>query len=82
MSMSMKSLLKNFCLVGVTSLASMSTAWANNVQVALEGSLLKVIGDNLANDIVISQNVAGDIAVTGRNGTTVNGRSSFRQRRC
>lgn len=76
--MSMKNLLKNVCLAGVASLASMGTAWANNVQVALEGSLLKVIGDNLGNDFVISQNIAGDITVTGRNGTTVNGRPSFR----
>ncbi len=76
--MSMKNLFKNFCFVGVASMATLSTAWANNVQVALEGSLLKVVGDNLANDIVIAQNIAGDITVTGRNGTTVNGRPSFR----
>lgn len=76
--MSMKNLFKNFCFVGVASMATLSTAWANNVQVALEGSLLKVVGDNLSNDIVIAQNIAGDITVTGRNGTTVNGRPSFR----
>ncbi len=47
-------------------------ASANNVQVALEGSLLKVFGDSDANDITIVQSPNQDIVIRGRNGTTVN----------
>ncbi len=46
---------------------------AGNVSVALEGSLLKVNGDNLANEVTIAQNVAGTIVVRGLNGTSING---------
>ena len=76
--MSMKNLLRSFMCFGVASLVCGGTAWANDVQVALEGSLLKVTGDNFANDITIVQNLAGDITITGRNGTTVNRRPSVR----
>lgn len=51
---------------------------ANNVQVTLEGSLVTIFGDNAANSILISQSATGDFVVTGRTGTTVNGRPSVR----
>lgn len=51
---------------------------AGDVSVALEGSLLKVRGDNLDNKVEISRTGAGDIIVYGGNGTLVNGQSSFR----
>lgn len=56
-------------------LVSGSTAWANNVQVALEGSLLTVFGDNANNGVLIEQTATG-IRVTGRAGTTINRRPS------
>ncbi len=58
----------------MTSLVALvgQTSSANNVQVALEGALLKVSGDSAANDILIVQNAARDIVIRGRNGTTVN----------
>ncbi|MCU0708470.1 MAG: hypothetical protein MUF23_09275 [Pirellula sp.] len=51
---------------------------AGDVMVALEGSLLTVNGDNLDNQIAITRNVAGDVVVSGQNGTLVNGLTSFR----
>ena len=63
--------------VGVSAAFS-SAAWANQVHVALEGSLITVVGDNFGNDITIVQNALGDITVTGRNGTLINGRPSAR----
>lgn len=59
-------------LVCFSLLALSHSANANNVQSALEGSVIKIFGDNAANDIVISQNSAGTVTVLGRNGTTVN----------
>jgi hypothetical protein len=53
-------------------------AAANNVQAAIEGSLLTVIGDNFANDVSIVNNAAGDVIVRGNNGTLVNGLPSVR----
>ncbi len=64
------------CLLGMGASAS-----ANNVQVLLEGSLVKVLGDNFGNQIIVAQNAAGDVIVTGRNGTLVNGLPSVRLRR-
>lgn len=52
--------------------------YANNVQALLEGSLLKVTGDNASNSILLSRNTAGDVTVAGRNGTRVNGLTSVR----
>lgn len=49
---------------------------AGDVSVALEGSLLKVHGDNLPNEVSVQQNSAGDVSVIGLNGTRINGRSS------
>jgi hypothetical protein len=56
-------------------LASGSALWANNVQVTLEGSLMTVFGDNLANDVLIEQTAIG-VQISGRLGTTVNRRPS------
>ncbi len=53
-------------------------ASANNVEALLEGSLLKVTGDNAANSVVLNRTAAGDVIVTGRSGTTVNGLPSVR----
>ncbi len=52
-------------------------ALAGDVVAALEGSLLVVAGDNLANELSITQNAAGDVTLLGLNGTTVNGLSSL-----
>lgn len=51
---------------------------AGDVSVALEGSFLRVEGDNLDNQIAISQTVAGDVVVAGQNGTLINGLASVR----
>jgi hypothetical protein len=53
---------------------------ANNVRAVIEGSLLKINGDNNANQLTISQTTGGDTVVTGRNGTTINGVPSARFR--
>jgi hypothetical protein len=63
-----------FALVGCVAQSS----FANNVQALLEGSLLKVVGDNAANSVLISRTATGDVIVSGRNGTTVNGVASAR----
>lgn len=60
-------------LLGVT-----GSAFANNVQVALEGELLVVRGDNLGNQFSIARNAGGDVIVTGQNGTRINQRPSVR----
>lgn len=52
-------------------------ALAGDVSAALEGSLLVVAGDNLANEISITQNAAGNVTLLGLNGTTVNGLPSL-----
>jgi hypothetical protein len=54
------------------------TAFANNVQALLEGSLLKVTGDNASNSVLISRSSTGDVTVTGRIGTLINGLASVR----
>jgi hypothetical protein len=62
----------------VLAVCTVPATYANNVQALLEGSLLKVIGDNASNSILLSRNAAGDVTVVGRNGTKVNGLSSVR----
>lgn len=57
---------------GLFVLISSGAAMANNVQVAIEGSLLTVFGDNLGNSVLVEETVDG-IVITGRAGTTVNG---------
>lgn len=52
-------------------------ALAGDVAAALEGSLLVVAGDQLANELAIVQNSSGNVTLTGLNGTTVNGRPSL-----
>jgi hypothetical protein len=49
------------------------SAFGNNVTALLEGSLLTVTGDNASNSVLISRSSTGDVTVTGRNGTRVNG---------
>lgn len=51
---------------------------AGDVFVAIEGELLRVEGDNLANQVTLSQSIAGDLVVSGQNGTTINGMPSVR----
>lgn len=51
---------------------------AGDVSAALEGGFLRVEGDNLDNQIAISQTVAGDVVVAGQNGTLINGLASVR----
>lgn len=51
---------------------------AGDVAVALEGSLLRIDGDNLGNQIVIAQAASGDVVVSGQSGTLVNGLPSVR----
>jgi hypothetical protein len=46
---------------------------AGDVSVALEGSLLKVQGDNLSNQIGIVQQANGNVVVSGLTGTRING---------
>lgn len=57
---------------GLFVLVSAGAAMANDVQVAIEGSLLTVFGDNLGNSVLVEETVDG-IVITGRAGTTVNG---------
>ncbi len=65
--------------MGIVAVAGISgNAMANRVQATVEGSLLVIAGDNAANQIVISRNTAGDVIVTGQNGTLVNGVASAR----
>ncbi len=51
---------------------------AGDVIAALEGSFLRVEGDNFGNLVAISQTARGDVVVAGQNGTTVNGLPSVR----
>lgn len=64
-----------FCLVVLCGYGP-AQVWANQVIAAREGSLITIFGDAAANTIVVSQNVAGDLLVAGKNGTTVNGQPS------
>ncbi len=54
------------------------SALANNVGATVEGELLVVAGDNVGNQISISRTAAGDVVVSGQNGTLINGRTSVR----
>jgi hypothetical protein len=63
-----------FSLTGVTNLQ------ANNVVATREGSFVTIVGDNANNQITVSQNSLGDLVVTGRNGTMVNGVAAVRFR--
>ncbi len=56
---------------GCLLLNGVSLVSANNVQVAIEGSLLTVVGDNAANSITITQTATG-LTIAGQAGTTVN----------
>jgi hypothetical protein len=76
----MRSFLKKCFCFGLLVAPLASSVSANNVRVTREGSLLKVFGDNLANDVVVQQTSTGDILATGRNGTKVNGLASVRLR--
>lgn len=49
---------------------------SGNVSAAFDGQLLDIRGDNLGNQIAISQDLAGAITVVGQDGTLVNGRPS------
>jgi hypothetical protein len=51
---------------------------AGDVFVAIEGELLRVEGDNLANQVTLAQSSTGDLVVSGQNGTTINGLPSVR----
>lgn len=51
---------------------------AGDVAVALEGQLLTLRGDNLSNQVVVAQNAAGTVTISGQNGTTINGLGSVR----
>lgn len=64
----------------VSTVAMGASTYGNNVQAALEGELLVIQGDNLANRITIARANNGDVLVTGRQGTTVNGLPSLRLR--
>lgn len=67
------------CFAGALACAATAgAAVANQVQVRIEGSLLVIAGDTAANQIVVAQNAAGDVVVTGQAGTLVNGAASAR----
>jgi hypothetical protein len=51
---------------------------AGDVAVALEGQLLTLRGDNLSNQVVVAQNAAGTVSISGQNGTTINGLAAVR----
>ncbi len=68
-------------LLGLSVATGSAQAQTNNVQALLEGELLIVRGDALANAITLSRNTAGEVLVVGRAGTTVNGQASVRFRR-
>ena len=50
---------------------------AGDVSVALSGSTLVVTGDDLSNQIEVSQNANGDVLFTGLDSTTINGQTAF-----
>lgn len=54
------------------------SAYANNVGATVEGALLVVAGDNVANQVTIARSATGDVTVSGQNGTLINGRASVR----
>lgn len=69
------------CGAAALSLGLAAPAAANQVSARIEGSLLIVRGDNLGNQIIVSQNAALDLTIRGQNGTKVNGRDSVVFRR-
>ncbi len=84
MYLSVKNLLRRAAVLGLAvSLAGMSSGslLAGDVQVALEGSLLKITGSPTADSISLVQTAAGDVFVNAGAGTTVSGRSSVVLRR-
>ena len=50
---------------------------AGDVSVALSGSTLVVTGDDLSNQIEVSQNANGDVLFTGLDSTTINRQTAF-----
>lgn len=75
--------IRNLLILGgalFSTVAMGASTYANNVQAALEGELLVINGDNLSNRITIARANNGDVLVTGRQGTTVNGLPSLRLR--
>ena len=50
---------------------------AGDVGVALEGGTLVITGDQLSNQIDVSQEANGDVVFTGRDSTTINGLTEF-----
>lgn len=81
----MRQSLKNFWFksLGVLGLAAcmVPSVQAGDVRVTREGALLKVVGDNTANQISMVQTAVGDVFVQGAAGTTVNGGPSVVLRR-
>ncbi|MCC6510240.1 MAG: hypothetical protein IT423_14135 [Pirellulaceae bacterium] len=73
----MKRAVKNFRRPRLESL-ELRQLMAGDVAVALEGSLLRIEGDALDNQIVVAQSAAGDVVVSGQNGTLINGLPSVR----
>jgi hypothetical protein len=68
---------KNEFRLGLESLETRQLM-AGQVFATLEGSLMKIEGDNLSNQIAVTQNSVGDVIVSGQNGTRINGLSSVR----
>lgn len=79
--MSISRFFSRHCLTLILAGSLAPATFANNVSAVLEGSLLKVFGDNAANSVLISRTSAGDVEVSGRSGTRVNGVASVRFRR-
>lgn len=63
------------------STACAASAMANQVTSQLEGSLLVIAGDAANNQVTINRNAAGDVTVSGQNGTRINGLPSVTYRR-
>ncbi len=68
---------KNFRRACVESLEGRQLM-AGDVIAALEGNLLVIEGDNLDNQITVSQLASGDVVVSGQTGTLINGLPSVR----
>ncbi len=64
--------LRFFLAAGLT-FGFSAACFANNVTATREGSLVKIIGDNAANQVLVSQAANGDVTIRGQNGTRVNG---------
>ncbi len=75
-----RSILAKLAMGGLVSTGLVSAASANGVQVALEGQQLRIEGDDAGNAITIRQLASGEVIVTGRNGTLINGQLSVRFR--